>query len=110
MKVSYGEGLTSHSGPASCGGGGNVVAEALAGGTRAELLSLESLLSGCLRRGQVRGATSARPLLVRTCRTLRGRRPRARVQAFYTGTGRSWIWQTDGWSVREENSMEALPR
>jgi len=41
MKESYGEGVASHTGPDSCGGGSNVTAEALTGGHAGGLLSSE---------------------------------------------------------------------
>ena len=41
MKESYGEGVASHTGPESCGGGSNVAAEALTGEHVGGLLSSE---------------------------------------------------------------------
>ncbi len=41
MKESYDEGLASHIGPESCGYGGNIIFEALTGGSAGRVLSLE---------------------------------------------------------------------
>ncbi len=113
MKVLYEEGLTSHLGPESCVCNGNDAGEALTGGTASRATEPRKAfsISECLRCRLERGATPGRPSRVRASWTLRGRRPRARVQIFYTGTERSWTWPSgDGCSVRDVNSKEALRR
>ena len=47
MKESYGKGLATHSGPELCGGGGNIVAEALAGVHAGRVFSSEIKLLAC---------------------------------------------------------------
>jgi hypothetical protein len=44
MREPYGEGVASHTGPESCGGGSNAVAEALTGVRAGQVLSREILL------------------------------------------------------------------
>ena len=44
MKESYGEGVAIHTGPESCGGGSNAMAEALTGVRAGRVLSRENLL------------------------------------------------------------------
>jgi len=113
VRVLYEEGLTSHLGPESCAGIGNGVSEALTGGTASRAIEPRKafLRSERLRCRLMRGATPGRPRMVRTIRALRGRRTRARVQAFYAGTERSWNWpRGDGRLVRDENSKEARRR
>jgi len=44
MKEPYGEGVASHTGPESCGGGSNAAAEALTGVRAGQVLSREILL------------------------------------------------------------------
>ena len=52
MRVPYGEGVASHTGPESCGGDSNVMAEALTGERAGQVLSREILvISKCQRRG-----------------------------------------------------------
>ena len=113
MRVLYEEGLTSHLGPESCVCSGNDAGEALTGGTASRAIEPRKAFSKseCLRCRLVRGATPGRPSKVRASRTLRGRRPRARVQTFYAGTERSWDRPGgDGCPVRGVNSEEALRR
>ena len=93
MRVPYGEELATHTGPESCVGSRKATGEALTGGVRAGLLSRErcSKLQGADAVHKVEGNTSC----IDTARcswTLRGQRPRARTQAFCTGTGRSHVW------------------
>ena len=45
MKVPYGEGVAIHTGPESCGGGSNVMAEALTGVRIGQVLSREMLVN-----------------------------------------------------------------
>ena len=44
MKVSYGEGIASHTGPESCGGGRKAVVEALTGESAGWVLSPEIII------------------------------------------------------------------
>ena len=81
MRVPYGEGLASHTGPESCGGDREVAVEALTGVRAGWVLSLENVY--------VRGADGLRPpqgntgrfATARTGRAPRGLRPHARTQA-----------------------------
>ena len=58
MKVPYGEGVATHTGPESCGGVCKDVAEALTGDCAGQVLSREKgFTSGCRRRQFVRKAT-----------------------------------------------------
>jgi len=90
MKESYGEGVAIHTGPESCGGGSNAMAEALTGVRAGRVLSREILLksrvptSWDVAEGNIGRVVSARHIW-----TLRGRRPRARTETSCTGTGRS---------------------
>jgi hypothetical protein len=92
MKESYDEGLANHIGSESCGGGSNAMAEALTGVRAGRVLSREILLksrvptSWDVAEGNIGRVVSARHVW-----TLRGRRPRARTETSYTGTGRSHI-------------------
>ena len=45
MKEPYGEGLANHTGPESCGGGSNAMAEALTGECIGQVLSREMLIN-----------------------------------------------------------------
>jgi hypothetical protein len=105
VRVSYGEGLASHSGPESCVCDRKVVGEALTGGAASrdiEPRKLHKEQDASLVHPGEGQHQSNRPGKV--VRVLRGRRPRARAQAFYTGTERSWNrpWG-DGPAVRSEN-------
>jgi RNA-directed DNA polymerase len=56
MKEPYGEGVASHIGPESCGGGSNAAAEALTGVRAGQVLSREMLLfQGADEVGQLEG-------------------------------------------------------
>ena len=58
MKELYGEGVANHTGPESCGGGGNVAAEALTGVGAGQVFSCENRgCSGCRRGHEARKAT-----------------------------------------------------
>ena len=75
MKEPYDEGLASHIGPESCGGGSNGMAEALTGVRAGQVLSREMLsIPGCRRNGSV-GRQHLACRYRKTRRTLRGRRP-----------------------------------
>ena len=92
MKAPYGEGVANHTDPESCGGDSNVMAEALTGEGTGQVLSRENLLKSRVptlwddTEGNIGHIVSARCV-----RTLRGRRPCARTDASYAGTGRSHI-------------------
>ena len=59
MKESYGEGVATHTGPESCGGGSNAMAEALTGVREGQVLSREILFNfGVPTLWDVRKATS----------------------------------------------------
>jgi len=76
MKEPYGEGVASHTGPESCGGGSNVAAEALTGVRAGQVLSREMLLfQGADELGQLEGNIWRVATIARHARTLRGRRP-----------------------------------
>ena len=92
MKESYDEGLANHIGPESCGGGSNAIAEALTGVRAGRVLSREILLKS--RVPTLWDAAEGNPERVGIARhvwTLRGRRPCARTETPYTGTGRSHV-------------------
>jgi hypothetical protein len=105
VRVLYGEGLASHSGPESCVCDRKAVGEALTGGAASRVLSLEN----CIRnrtpplstqaRGNIR--TTAQARLFGSCVV---EDPVRALQAFYAGTGRSWDWPC-GYccAVRSEN-------
>ena len=90
MKESYDEGLANHIGPESCGGGSNAMAEALTGVRAGRVLSREILLKSRVPTSwDVAEGNIGRVVSARYVWTLRGRRPRARTETSYTGTGRS---------------------
>ena len=90
MKESYGEGVATHTGPESCGGGSNAMAEALIGVRAGQVLSREILFKSGVptlwdsAEGNIEYIANARYI-----RTLRGQRPCACTEAPYAGTGRS---------------------
>ena len=92
MKESYDEGLANYIGPESCGDGSNAMAEALTGVRAGQVLSREILLksrvptSWDVAEGNIGHVVSARHVW-----TLRGRRPCARTETPYAGTGRSHV-------------------
>ena len=90
MKESYGEGVAIHTGPESCGGDSNVMAEALTGVRTGRVLSREILLKSRVPTSwDVTEGNISRVAIARRGWTLRGRRPRARTETPLTGTGRS---------------------
>jgi hypothetical protein len=92
MKESYGEGVANHTGPESCGFGSNVMAEALTGERAGRVLSRENLLkSRALTFWDKTEGNTGCVANARHIQALRGRRPRARMEAPRTGTGRSHI-------------------
>ena len=97
MKVLYEEDLTSHFDPESCGGAREGTAEALTGGNASRVLSPE--------KHNVQGASAVKvsegqhrvERIGELDRTLRGRRPRARIRSLPCGNreildlaGRRW--------------------
>ena len=91
MKESYGEGVTSHIGPESCGGASNGAAEALTGERAGRVWSREDpRVQGADAVLRVEGKRE-RIDSARFVSTLRGQRPRARTDTLHTGTGRSHI-------------------
>ena len=112
MKVLYGEGLATHSGPESCVCTRKDAGEALTGGAASRAieprkLHKEQVASAVLlSEGQYQIDRNGE-----VGRDLRGRRTCARAQTFHAGTERSWNWPSrDGCSVRDVNSKEARRR
>ena len=93
MKDPYGEELANHTGTESCVYVCKGLGEALSGGVQAGLLSRERYckLQNADAGHKVEGNTGFIDI-ARCRRVLRGQRPRARTQAFCTGTGRSHVW------------------
>jgi RNA-directed DNA polymerase len=90
MKESYGEGLANHICPESCGGGSNATAEALTGVRAGQVLSREILLKSRVPTSwDAAEGNIGRVVIARHGLTLRGRRPCARTETPYAGTGRS---------------------
>ena len=90
MKVPYGEGVAIHTGPESCGGVCEDMAEALAGESVGQVLSCERkyyfrmpTASICTEGNTVHCDNASNGLV------LRGLRPWACTETFRTGTGRS---------------------
>jgi len=102
MQESYGEGVASHPDPEPCGVAREGGAEALVGARTGEVLSREimhfrapTLLSEA--EGHTQGGATASP-----CGALRGRRPCARAETPWTGTGRSHcLPRDDTWNAAE---------
>ena len=94
MKVRYREGLAIHPDPGSYAGVCEDMGVAVTGEDASRVLSreIDPNTSGCLRSKDKRGATSGVPLMARYNRTLRGLRPRARIEAHLTEDGRSHGW------------------
>ena len=92
MKESYGEGLATHIGSESCGGGSNAMAEALTGVHAGQVLSREILFNfGVPTLWDSTEGNIGYIAIARCIRTLRGRRPCACMETFYAGTGRSHV-------------------
>jgi hypothetical protein len=92
MKESYSEGVATHAGPESCGGGSNVTAEALTGVRSGQVLSREILFNfGVPTLWDSAEGNIGHIAIARYIRTLRGRRPCACTETPYTGTGRSHV-------------------
>ena len=90
MKEPYGEGLANHTGPESCGGGSNAMAEALTGVRAGQVLSREILLNFRVSTLWDGTEDNTRHLAnARDAGTLRGQRPCACTEAPHAGAGRS---------------------
>ena len=87
MKVSYGEGLASHTGPESCGGLRKDSVEALTGVRAGWVLSLEKFLIRSADGFRPSEGNTGRLAIARDGRTPRGPRPHARTQAPHKGAG-----------------------
>jgi hypothetical protein len=93
MKVSYGEGLATHTGPESCVYTRKGVGEALIGEVRAGLLSRERYCKLWGADVSTKAEGNIGYIVIARCnRTLRGQRPCARTEAPHAGTGRSHVW------------------
>src|SRR5947209_8169603 len=98
MRVPYGEGLASHTGPESCGHAREGMVEALTGVRAGWVSSLENVL--------LRSADGLRPsegnigrfAIARTGRAPRGLRPHARTQAPHSGGG---VLPREGFLLRD---------
>lgn len=112
MRVSYGEGLASHSGPESCVFIRKGEGEALTGGAASR--DIEPRKSHRERDASAVHLSEGQHQINRegeVVRVPRGRRPRARAQAFHTGAERSWNRpRGDGRTVRGENPRGASRR
>ena len=104
MKVSYGEGIATHTGPESCAGARNGGGEALTGGRAGWVSSREihaprSGYSGVPTPSRQAEGNTGRAAIARRAGTPRGQRPRACTEAPRTGTGRSRLsaahWAAD---------------
>jgi len=112
VRVLYGEGLATHSGPESCVCIRKDAGEALTGGAASRDIEPrkshkeQDASAVHLSEGHHQASREGE-----ADRVLRGRRPRARAQTFHAGTERSWTWPNeDGRSVRDENSKETRRR
>ena len=91
MREPYTEGVATHGDPESCVHAREGVGEALTGASVGRVFSREKKESWvptllAMAEGNMGGAASARH-----CLTQRGRRPRARTEPSWTGTGRSTV-------------------
>src|SRR5215213_1926889 len=97
MRVPYGEGVASHTGPESCGDDREVVVEALTAGgepvepgnVRAGYRASKTLVSGVPTPSCQAEGNSGRSARARIGRTPRGQRPRARTETPHSGGGAS---------------------
>ena len=110
MKESYGEGLANHTGPESCGNGSNVRAEALTRVRAGQVLSREIRADSRVPTlwDDTEGNTG-RIVSARCVWALRGRRPCARTETSFAGTGRSHIClQQEGTGGRIGKSKDVI--
>ena len=112
MRVSYGEGLASHSGPESCVCGRKDVGEALTGGAASrDIEPRKSHKEQDASAVQVCEGQHRINRLGKVGWVLRGRRPPGRAQTSHAGTERSWNRpRGDGRTVRGENPKGASRR
>jgi RNA-directed DNA polymerase len=90
MEVPYDEGVASHIGPESCTGARKGAGEALTGESAGRALSRESEFNFRVPTVSPNAeGNTGHPVSARDGLALRGRRPRARMETFCTGTGRS---------------------
>ena len=106
MREPYTEGVATHGDPESCAHAREGVGEALTGASAGRVFSREKKQSWvptllAMAEGNTGSAVSAR-----CCQTQRGRRPRARTEPSWTGTGRSTarpqetvLWDASGKQV-----------
>ena len=87
MRVPYGEGLASHTGPESCGDDRKVVVEALTGVRAGWVLSLENVYIRSADGLRPSEGNTGRVAIARPGRAPRGLRPHARTQAPHSGGG-----------------------
>jgi hypothetical protein len=111
MKESHSEGVATHAGPESCGGGSNVTAEALTGVRAGQVLSREILFNfGVPTLWDSTEGNIGYIGIARYIRTLRGRRPCACTETLYTGTGRShvclWVGGNKGRIDKSEDVIQ----
>jgi len=95
MEVPYDEGVASHIGPESCVCSRKAVGEALIGESAGRVLSRERSYFGALTASCSTEGNTGYTVIARCISAPRGHRPRARTEAFRTGTGRSHVrpWQ-----------------
>jgi len=109
MKESYGEGVAIHTGPESCGGDSNVMAEALTGVRAGRVLSREILLKSRVPTSwDVTEGIIGCAAIARHSRTLCGRRPCARTETSCAGTGRSHVCLWFGNKGRIDKSKDVI--
>jgi len=89
MRVPYGEGVASHTGPEPCGGDRKVVVEALAGVRAGWVSSLENVFIRSADGLRPSEGNTGRVAIARPGRAPRGLRPQARTHAPHLGGGAS---------------------
>jgi len=90
MRVPYDEGLANRIGPESCAGDREGAGEALTGESAGRVLSRERWACFGAPTVSINSEGNTVPsAIARDGLALRGRRPRARTEAFCTGAGRS---------------------
>ena len=102
--------LASRHSPELCGSSRKAAAEALTGESAGRELSRERNVVGS---ADAVGTGGRQHHVIRKWRrikwTPRGRRPRARMDASWTGTGRSWCWPRIGIGVRQGKPKGVTP-
>ena len=89
MRVPYGEGVASHTGPESCGDDRKVVVEALTGVRAGWVSSLENVFIRSADGLRPSEGNTGRVAIARPGRAPRGLRPQARMHASHLGGGAS---------------------